>query len=729
MATLLLTAVGTAFGGPIGGAIGAIAGQQIDSRVLGSRGREGPRLKELSVTTSSYGQPIARHYGSMRAAGTVIWSTNLKEQRETSGGGKGKPKTTSYSYSVSFAVALSSNPIDSIGRIWADGNLLRGAAGDLKTGGKLRIYKGWGDQPLDPLLYSAEGGSCPAFRNTAYVVFEDLQLGDFGNRIPALSFEVLSGAGNEVVSEMLGGIDKAIPEQSGIDTSIGGFSWEGGTLGQTLEIIDSIYPISASTQGANIAIGNEAELGQQTPAVLTSAASAWEAGDFGEFEGYRKRRDAGDRLRPDILRYYDPGRDYQPGTQRAIGRAANAQPRAIEFPGTLTSGIARGLIDKAATDALQRRELLSWRAVELDPAVRPGSVVTAPGFSGAWRVEGWEWREGGIELELVRLGGAADLVSVTDPGRSWSSPDLAVTPTILRAFELPFETTGQLDVPIAFAATMSEGAGWPGASIFAEIAGELISTDRSSRTHATGGILTAPLAASSSVRSDLLGRIDVEFYYGDTELQSASLNGLAFGANRLLVGSEIIQFAQAEKIDETNWRLSGLLRGRGGTESPAALGHALGASVTLLDDRLLALENGSVTGADQLAAIGPADFVPAYAPIENVGLTRKPPTPVHPRQDLTIEGSVCFTWTRRARGAWVWIDEVDVPLVEQSESYRVGLGPAAAPFMRWETSEPILEIDAAQWAVLQTDYLGEQVWVRQIGSHAQSDPLLLGSIS
>jgi len=61
MATLLLTAVGTLVGGPLGGALGALAGRQIDRAVLGSGGaRQGPRLKELSVSTSSYGQAQLR---------------------------------------------------------------------------------------------------------------------------------------------------------------------------------------------------------------------------------------------------------------------------------------------------------------------------------------------------------------------------------------------------------------------------------------------------------------------------------------------------------------------------------------------------------------------------------------------------------------------------------------------------------------------------------------------
>jgi hypothetical protein len=47
------------------------------------------------------------------------------------------------------------------------------------------------DQPADPLIASAEGvAKTPAYRGLAYAVFENLQLADYGNRIPSLSFEV-----------------------------------------------------------------------------------------------------------------------------------------------------------------------------------------------------------------------------------------------------------------------------------------------------------------------------------------------------------------------------------------------------------------------------------------------------------------------------------------------------------------------------------------------------------
>ncbi|GAM03940.1 hypothetical protein [Novosphingobium sp. MBES04] len=160
MATLVFSAAGTALAGPVGGAIGSLVGRQIDGALFASS-RQGPRLRELDATRSTYGEVLPRHYGAMRVAGSLIWATELTEHSETMGTGKGSPSLSSYTYSASFAVALASRPIEGIGRIWADGKLLRGAQGDLKAGGTLRIHTGRGDQPLDPLLASAEGAqSC-----------------------------------------------------------------------------------------------------------------------------------------------------------------------------------------------------------------------------------------------------------------------------------------------------------------------------------------------------------------------------------------------------------------------------------------------------------------------------------------------------------------------------------------------------------------------------------------
>ena len=77
MATLVLSTVGTMLGGPVGGAIGSLLGQSIDQQLLGTGPRHGPRLGDLSVQSSSYGSPIPKLFGTMRVAGSIVWSTDL----------------------------------------------------------------------------------------------------------------------------------------------------------------------------------------------------------------------------------------------------------------------------------------------------------------------------------------------------------------------------------------------------------------------------------------------------------------------------------------------------------------------------------------------------------------------------------------------------------------------------------------------------------------------------
>ena len=75
----------------VGGAVGSMIGQGIDQRLFGPGPRQGPRLGDLSVQSSTYGTQVPRIYGSMRVAGTVIWATDLKESSELLSGAKGQP--------------------------------------------------------------------------------------------------------------------------------------------------------------------------------------------------------------------------------------------------------------------------------------------------------------------------------------------------------------------------------------------------------------------------------------------------------------------------------------------------------------------------------------------------------------------------------------------------------------------------------------------------------------
>lgn len=727
MATLVLTALGTALGGPFGGAIGSLIGNQIDRAVIGSPHREGPRLKELAVTSSSYGSAIPRHYGTMRAAGSVIWATDLIESGEKSGGGKGRPSTTAYSYSASLAVALASRPIQRLGRIWADGNLLRGAAGDLKTSGELRIYNGHGDQAVDPLIASAQGAACPAFRGLAYCVFESLQLADFGNRIPQLSFEIVADDGEVTLTSLVAPLDRPVEADPALP-GLQGFSDEGGPLASTLAAVDQVYPLALDAGGDRLTLRSGDAL-PASPTILPDPAVDFGEDSFGGEVGKTLRRAPDAREIPEGLRYYDLSRDYQIGMQRADGRARAGRSRVIEFPGALSADTARTLANSAAERAGSSKELLSWRVAELDPSLTPGTIVRVPGHSGHWRIESWEWRTRGVELELRRLPRGAARQTPADPGQALPAADLVATATQLFAFELPWDGFGAADARQVYAAVSSESGGWTGAALYADLGGELAPLSASGTLRSMIGRVVSPVSGSQALLIERGGTIDIELVSADFQLAGAEPDMLASGANRLLIGSEVLQFAQATALGGSLWRLSGLLRGRGGTEAAAQAGHAADAPVVLLDERPVRIDPAKLGSSQTIAAIGLVDSAPVTSAIANPGMTVRPLTPVHPRVVSTAEGGLALHWTRRSRGAWSWNDGVDAPLNEQAEAYVVGLGNPDAPLMLWQLSQPGLELAAATLAALTAEHSGEPLWVLQVGSFAASDPLLLTTIA
>ncbi|MBS0481885.1 MAG: hypothetical protein JSR96_06960 [Proteobacteria bacterium] len=725
MATLLFTAVGTLIGGPLGGAIGAIAGRQIDSLVIGGGGnREGPRLSELSVTTSSYGIPIPRHFGRMRVAGQIIWATDLVEHTDRRSNGKGKPSTTQYTYTVSFAVALSSRAIVDVGRIWADGKLLRGASGDLKSGGTFRLHTGQADQMADPLLASAEGaGQCPAHTGLAYAVFEDLHLGDFGNRIPALTFEVIADAGpltlDTLISDVVENTDAAV----GLD-GVAGLSCE-GPIADTLSALDALFPVDCDACDERLTIRPDRHQSAAIP--LPEAATANEQDAFGGNAGFSRQRAPETEQPIAVLRYYDVDRDFQPGVQRASGRPLPGQPRTAELPAALSAAAARSLVEQARKRTQWARQTMSWRVSQLDPAIRPGATVTVPDLPGLWRVKEWEWRAHGIDLALVRLAPAVDGQFAGDAGRANTAPDNAAAATVLVVCELPWDGSPGNQVPLIIAAASSSLPSWSGASLYVDQGdGALKPLGTSGRARAIIGTALGTLPPGSPLLFDRGGSVTVALAGHDLSLSDATMRQLAMGANRAVLGAEIIQFARAVPLGDGHWTLSGLWRGRGGTE--AAVGsHMAGEVFVLLDGAGVVLDPETVgsTAESMIAAIGLADPVPVSTRILLPGIGARPLAPVHGRCMVLPGGDVELRWVRRARGAWLWLDGVDAPINEQAEIYEVTFGSLSSPVARWETVATNLAIAAADLSGLRAAAPTGTFHIRQRGDRSVSEPLAI----
>ncbi len=186
----------TLSGAQIGGAIGAFVGSEIDAALAPGTRVKGPRLTDVNIQSSTEGAAVPIVFGRVRVAGQLIWATQyLETSKNVSSGGKGfggpKVTDTDYAYSISFAVGLGAGVVTKIGRVWADGALI-----DLSQF-TTRFYPGSETQAEDPLIQEVEGtGNTPAYRGLCYIVFEDMALAQFGNRIPQLQFELIRALGD-----------------------------------------------------------------------------------------------------------------------------------------------------------------------------------------------------------------------------------------------------------------------------------------------------------------------------------------------------------------------------------------------------------------------------------------------------------------------------------------------------------------------------------------------------
>ena len=716
MATLVLSTVGTLVAGPIGGAVGALVGQQIDNRVFAPKGRQGPRLGDLAVQTSSYGSAIPKIFGIMRVAGTVIWATDLVESRTKQGGGKGRPSGTSYSYSASFAVALSGRRIAGVRRIWADGKLLRGAAGDFKTETKFRWHPGDEAQVADPAIAAAEGlANAPAFRGIAYAVFEDFQLGEYGNRIPSLTFEVVGDEGGTATGAIAGELsDGGIVADAG--AALTGFAAHGDSVRGVLAVLNEAAPAPLYDDGEALRLG------------VPGGAVAMIAGGTG---GERRRVAAARVPEAVSIGYYDPARDYQAGLQRAShrggGDGAGTERRIdqVALPAAMEAGVAKAMaaakLDYHWRGRERREAVLPWREI----GVRPGRLVRleADGPRGrTWLVTGWTLERMAVRLELVAHGGggAASLPAVA--GRAAAARDLRHGPTTIRLFDAPALGTMAEAGPRLLVAAAGVEAGWRGAVLE-------LSTDGGASWSAAGA--TAPAAVMGRVRG-VLGEagatlfderhaVEVELLNDEMWLESRDDDALVGQANLAMIGDELVQFGRAEPIGPRRFRLSRLLRGRRGSEW-AAGGHADGEPFTLIEAESLvsiALPTEKIGGAARIMARGIADGDSPPVATHAIGVEAvRPPSPVHLGATQEADGSVAIAWTRRSRTGWAWVDGVDAAIDEAREAYRVTIA-AGARVRTVEVGEPAYVYSAVAQA---EDGAGAMLDIRveQLGSTAAS---------
>ncbi|MBP7190622.1 MAG: hypothetical protein KA998_05245, partial [Rickettsiaceae bacterium] len=221
-------AIGGAYGGGILSTVGRFAGRKFGDYLEKSMIEPDEyyihhgHLSNMYLESLAEGRAIPVAFGRAKLPGNMIWALPLKEVNSSDVVSAKYPGTnitrtichdTKYKYFASFALAICKGEILDIGKVWANGELL-----DISPY-RFRLYKGTKDQIPDPLIVKDKGqGKTPAFRDLVYIVFEDLPIEMFGNRVPNFAFEVI----RKTPSESLENLVKSII----VGPGIGEFSYD-----------------------------------------------------------------------------------------------------------------------------------------------------------------------------------------------------------------------------------------------------------------------------------------------------------------------------------------------------------------------------------------------------------------------------------------------------------------------------------------------------------------------
>lgn len=224
----------------------------------------------------------------------------------------------------------------------------------------------------------------------------------------------------------------------------------------------------------------------------------------------------------------------------------------------------------------------------------------------------------------------------------------------------------------------------------------------------TMGTLVNALGDSEWSTWDEANTLTVSLEYGS--LESRTEAAVLGGANAAAIGAdgrwEIVQFRDAVNVGSGVWQLSGLLRGRRGTE------HNVGSSQA--GDRFVLLSGGTlvrvamnlsevgVSRVYKAVALGTSPADAAQQTFTGRGVALKPFSPVHLEVFRESDGDLRIAWTRRGRLGQTLADGTEIPLSETTEAYEVDILVGGVVVRTLEATEQEATYTAAQ----QTSDLG-----------------------
>lgn len=425
------------------------------------------------------------------------------------------------------------------------------------------------------------------------------------------------------------------------------------------------------------------------------------------------------------LNYRDPLNDHQSAAASAdhVGVKGNGT-RYVSFPGVLEAGEAEEL----ARDWLKRvwngRESLRFSVPASDRSFNVGDIIRVDPNDADYVVS--EADDGLVrQLQAKRI--ARHAVTASTPKLPDRSAPVGLVEGPPHAVFLDLPMLGGSGEPRDQLRVAARARPWRSQVLLASPEASGFELRRVLDQRATMGFLTEPLASGHvEGRMDHASRILVKLL--DGELASVSRAQLLNGANAAAVRSkegpwEVLQFAQAEEVEQDLWALSGLLRGQAGTGDAMIGGAPVGADFVLLDDAVVPAGLRQEEAGLQLNwKIGPAgqDLSSSHFLTRAVsgGMRALAPlAPVHLRARRMTDG-LRLSWVRRGRvEADSWFGE-DIPLGETQESYQLEIASFEGAIKRRVTSrKPEFHYETG---MISTDFAkgasGFSLTVRQVGA-------------
>jgi hypothetical protein len=669
---------------------------------------EGARLSDLSAPKSSYGSAIPKVYGVSRLAGNLMWSTPITERVTTTrsggkGGGGGAVETTNYSYSCNFASLLCSGPIVGVRKIWLSSKLVYNVSPEadagtinssLKFAEKVRFYNGSSTQGQDSLMASVQGvNDTPAYRGRAYIVFDDYPLEEFGNRIPAVSCEVVANgywSGGRLYSTdiSLGSVVKDLCLQVGFNstevntTEIDSMPVKGFVVSQSINARDAIaqlqkaYFFDALESGGKLKFINQVRGSSPITIPRTDLATAEEGQERPDL--FKETRQQDTELPDEVtITYVDYDFSYQQNTQTAQRQnSPNKNKLEIRLDLVLTASQALAIARKTIFLEWSKRRRFEFSLPLRYSIVEPGDVVQVNlhsstqqniylskvdvGANFLLQCEGVPYDPTLLTLTAVATAPAVSL-SIGNP-----------SDTELRILDLPL--VKDTDAPQGVYVAATGNSAWRNAQLFiSRNLGSSYGSVASIITRTVLGTCVTTLATASEFYVDYKNTLRVTVV---GELESVPELDFFNGRNIALVGEEVIYFRFATLVSGNTYDLSTLLRGRRGTEQSIST-HTSGEDFYLLSGYLTRVAGEPLDLNTQRLYKAPingqalADITPIA--FTSTGRSLKPYAPCHLRAVRDASGNLTITWVRRNRVYGELLDYQDVAFSETTESYRVNV--------------------------------------------------------